>query len=59
MTIGSKIQVNNGEIETLIKKGDGYGLFSCTKYKVVRQLNRIIPDQILFIEKELTQQKLF
>lgn len=47
MTTGQQIQINNGQIETLIKIHDGYGLFVCNKYKVVRQLSCIVGKETI------------
>lgn len=46
--IGTKIRVNNGAIETLIKIETHYGLFvSETGYKVVRNINGIKDSELI------------
>lgn len=41
MEIGDTLQVNNGEIETLIKIERPFGLFKAKSYQCVRSLARI------------------
>ena len=47
MQIGTKIRVNKGRLEILIKKDNGFGLFKSRKYQIVRKINSIPNKEIL------------
>lgn len=47
MEIGTRIKINKGLIETLVKKEGSLGLFKSKKYQVVRKINSIITKEIL------------
>lgn len=57
-SVGTVIIVNKGPQETLVKIQDGLGLFVCPMCKVVRQLNRILEKEIVFVPQEF-KTKLF
>ena len=47
MEIGTKIRINNGKVEVLIKKDGNLGLFKSRKYQVVRKILSIMSKEIL------------
>ena len=47
MEIGTKIKINKGLIETLVKKEGVLGLFKSKKYQIVRKINSITRKEIL------------
>lgn len=46
-TIGVKIKINKGEVETLTQLERPYGLFQSAKYKVVRNIVLIKDNEIV------------
>ncbi len=51
MLLNTQIQVNKGQIETLIERSGCYGLFKSKTYQVVRNLIYIREHEIIKIKK--------
>lgn len=47
MQIGTKIRINKGQVETLIKVDGNLGLFKSEKYQVVRKMTSIMLEEIV------------